>query len=933
MRLDRSFRRTLLLASVLASGLVPLALAQTRPGTPNPNFTGNGTGGTPGSDATATLGQAPGGAIEQIRVRAQRRLVREKNSPSAVTELGTKQIAQVGAQGSIATLLRQAPSVNVYQQGIGNNEPVLSIRGVRGLEVAQTLDGVPMQDLLNGGTGGFLQNILGGRFNLDQISNVSIYPGVAYPNENTFGTIGGTVAYSSLRPSVDPSVEVLGSVGSFGTFQEGVTLNTGQVDGLLGRGDNAPDFMFKYSNEQTKGYIDNTPARFNNFEFATDKPYDDGLSKFQGTILYNTASGLYTPEPIPLPYLQQNGMFSNYPNNIESARQTNQYLSIILKDDTYINDIVSAGLSVFYLHSDNFNEDYGSPELFSPPGVANQYAPQGAAPFIQVPAGFGTQGLFGPGGLWYNPIAYSYNGTALFPPGSTNCPTNIANQWKAYGQTSPCGYNATLNTFSNDSYGIQPRVTITPPAWHGIVNTIQAGALIAKETQPNSPFYVYGSLPVPQTPGNLIPNNVPPGYSNFDGGAQRTIYQGYVQDKIDFLHNTLHITPGATLEGTNSSETGSNIYLGNPPAAGTSISPALLANPYCQAGNFCNYGNYSSTKWDREFLPFLNVTYDLDRILPAARGVSLYGSTGTSALFAPVTDFGPNTTGSPPYASIVHLYEGGVQYDTSKLALRVDYFYQKVDRDFGYFQYQSGPLAGVSSYTNSGQREFKGVEGSAIWQLSHDWQLFGNFSHTLAKYLKTELGFATVQEDQYGIVQRGTPVSGVPDWLSTFGVDYDHRNVIKAGDEFHARFEGQYTGHQPTTYDVNGFFNFGPLSNIPGSLAGSYQYYNTTAGSTTYDPNGGLSPFVIFNLDMNYSLPIKPNGFLKKVDFDLNFLNLFDNKYFAYFYKQISPSSCGTFTSGPFKGQSVSNYGCTPSFADGLPGEPFAVTFTTTVKF
>jgi iron complex outermembrane receptor protein len=200
-------------------------------------------------------------APEEIVVKAQRLLVKEKNSPSAVTELGTAQIAQTGVGGSVATLLRQVPSVYVYQQGIGNNEPVLSIRGVRGLETAQTLDGVPMQDLLNGGTGAYLQNNVGGYFNLDQISNVSVYPGVAYPDQNTFGTIGGTIAYASKRPTDAFGMDVFGSVGSFGTYNEGFTLNSGRLDGPLGTGADAPKVMLQYSNLQTQGFIDNTAAR------------------------------------------------------------------------------------------------------------------------------------------------------------------------------------------------------------------------------------------------------------------------------------------------------------------------------------------------------------------------------------------------------------------------------------------------------------------------------------------------------------------------------------------------------------------------------------------------------------------------------------------------------------------------------------------------
>ena len=864
------------------------------------------------------------GTSQSIIVRAQRRLLRETNSPSAVTELGTAQIAQTGVQGSVATLLRAAPSVYVYQQGIGNNEPVLSVRGLRGLEVAQTLDGVPMQDLLNGGSGSYLQNIIGGRFDLDQISGVSIYPGVAYPDKNTFGTIGGTIAYTSLRPSNERGVDLTGSIGSFGTYNEGITINTGRLDGFLGTGNDAPKVLLKYSNLQTNGFIDYTPAKYNNFEAALDKPYDQGLSMFQATVLYNTANGLVNPEPIPVPYLAQNGLFSNYSPDQEFARQQNDYLSIILKDDTYINDYVNVGLTTFYLNSDSTATDYGNPSIFSAPGVPSSVAVGGAVPFNQTPAGFGQQNDYGPGGDFYQPPVYRYNGATAYPAGSGACPANIAAEYAATGNPSPCGYNAALNITHNDSYGIQPRVVVTLPTYFGVANTIKVGGLAAKETEANSPFFFGGTSIVPQTEGNLS-TNAGGGGTGASGGVQRTIYQGYLQDKIDLIDNTLHLTPGGTLEGTASSFIGNDVYGGTPSAA-------QLANPYCAAGNSCNLGFYKATKWDRDLLPFFNISYDLDKILPAAKGVSLYGSYGESALFAPVTDFSPNLIGGAPSASIVHLYEGGVKYNTSNLVLSVDYFYQKVDRDFGFFTYQSGPLTGDSLYSNAGQREFKGFEGSAIWQVAPQWQLFANFSHTLAKYLATTLDNVTIQEDQFGIVTKGSPVTGVPDWLSTFGVDYSHHDLALRGDNLNIRFEGQYTGKQQTSYDLSGFENIGPIPGVNAKY-GSYLYYSTVVGNTTYDPNGGINPFVVFNLDANYKLPVRNVGPLKTIDFDLNILNLFNNQYFQYYYRQVSPTTCGNFTSGPFKGQPKTSYGCTPQFADGLPGEPFAITFTATAHF
>ena len=873
------------------------------------------------AQTATTTASAPPVVVETVVVKAQRRLIRERNAPSAVTELGSADISQTGIQGSVATLLMTAPSVNVYQQGIGNNEPVLSIRGMRGLETAETLDGVPMQDLLFGGTGAYLSSILGGYYNLDQIDGVSIYPGVAYPDKNTFGTIGGTVAYDSLRPTNQEQIVVTGSAGSFGTYNEGIELDSGKFDSGLGTGDDALKVMAKYSNEQTSGFIDYTPARFNNFEAAFDKPFDDGLSLVQGTLLFNTANGLYNDEPIPLPYLTENGQYSNYPTSEQFARQQNDFLTVILKGDKYVNDYLDVGATAFFERADSVDTTYGNINLFTPPGTPNPWVVGGAALFDQTPDGFGEEGLYGPGssGYFYDPQAYYYNGNTQFPVGSAACPASISNAWTSQGEASPCGYNAELIVSHDHTWGFQPRATITPPDIFGISNTIKLGGMTAQEILPSPKEYLWGTPDVPQTPGNLV--------SGYDGQYQRTIYQGYLQDKVDFLNNTLHITPGITIEGTSSDLEGSKIFAGTPSAS-------LLASSYCTEDDYanpCYFGSYKGTKWDRDYLPFINVAYDFDRILPAAKGLSIYASAAESALFAPVSDFGPNLLQAPPDATIVHMYEAGLDYDTSKVAITADYFYQKVDRDFGFFEYQSGPLAGDEFYDNLGQREIKGFEVSGKYQVTPEIQLFGNASHQLAHYLATSLGFVTVQEDQFGIVVKGTPVTGVPDWISTFGVDYNKKSLLRADDSLDVRFEGHYTGHQYTSYDLTGFQNIGPIAGA--GAYGTYDYYNVTAGATTYDPNGGINPYVLFSLDATYTMPTPGLRYVRELKFNLNVQNMFDQHYYAYYYKQISPNACGNFTSGPFKGQPISDYGCTPEFADALSGEPASVTVTISAKF
>jgi iron complex outermembrane receptor protein len=860
-------------------------------------------------------------ASESVVVKAQRLLLREKNSPSAVTELGQKQIAATGVSGSPSSLLRQAPSVFVYQQGLGDNAPELTVRGLRGLEIATTLDGIPTQDLLAPGAF-YLSNNIGGIFTLNQISGVSIYPGVAYPDKSTFGTIGGTIAYDSKRPTNDFYLDVTGGVGSFGTYTEGFEVNSGAIDSPLGTGDNAAKVLLNYRNFQTQGFIDGTPNRENEMEAAFDKPYDDGLSKFQATVLYNTGVGLIENEPVPLPYLEKNGLFSNYPTNLVSAAERNDYLTVILKNDTYVNDYLTLGLSTFYLRNNNQLTTYGDPRVFPPTGGSGILTVNGASPFINNPAGFGLQnGFYGPGGPFYNP-AYPYNPVLTAPPNSKYCPASVIAKFGTYANT-PCGINSELAVGSSDTYGIQPRASILVPEVYGIANTINIGGLFAKETAPLTRQYLGVTQQVPQTPENLS-GYLPEG---FDGGTQRTIFQGYAQDKIDLLDDTLHLTPGGTVEGTFSSYRGSEVFNG-------------------LTGEFVNY---KANKWDREWLPFFNATYDFDKLLPAAKGLSVYGSFGNSALFAPVGDFGPNTAGPPPYASIVHLYEGGLKYNTSNLLISIDYFYQKVDRDFGFFQFQSGPENGAAEYSGYGQREFKGEEGAITYQLTPNWQLFGNFSHLKATYLTSGFAFDTVAEDQYGTEFKGDPVSGVPDWLANFGVDYAKKSTFLDQDAVNVRVSGTYTGHQYTTYDEDGTayltspnfaalapLNFNGCPGVPNTTGpcSAYTRYNQVTGATVTNTNGGgISPFAVFNLDANYVLPTPYLPVVKKVTFDLNIQNLFDQRYFQYFYSQISPGNCGTFTSGPFKGLAKNNYSCTPQFEDGIPGQPFSVFFTVTARF
>jgi len=821
--------------------------------------------------APADTAPPPPVVKEDILVKAKRLLLKEKNSPSAVTELGAQQIAQEGAMGSTSTLLRQAPSIYVYQSGPGENSPVFSIRGTRSLEVAATLDDIPMQDLLNGGTTGYLGN----RFTLDQIDGVTIYPGVAYPDKNTFGTIGGTLAYTSKQPEDDFHIDVSGSVGSFDTYESSIDINSGRLDGPLGSGDNALKLLVQYSNLQSAGYIQDTPAHYNNTEFNVVKPYDDGLSKFQATILYNTGAGALQGAPTPSPLLDLQGRYSNYPPDQLFEREQDKYLTAYIKNDTYINDAVQLGLNLFYRNSDSASENYENPD------VAYNGSPAGTYPVVNNPYNFYYPDQFGIGpGYYYVPGYLAYD-PALFVNNPKTCPADLAGLGTP-PSASPCGLNAQSSYAHTDSYGIQPHMTLLLP-----YNIIKIGGLIAKETEPTPTSFIWGTPNIPSIKGY---NQFQP--NGYDGGSTRTIYQLYGQDKIDLFDNTLHITPGGTLEGT---------YSANHELDFAIVGNATALEP---DGVITYIPSYKLHKFDRDALPFFNISYDLDKILPQAAGTTFYASYGTSALFAPTNDFGPTVSGGVPYASIVHMYEAGVKYDTSKVLLSADYFYQKVDRDFGFYA-GSGATEGENFYGNSGQREFKGVEAAAAWQITPQWQVFANGSYLLAKYLVTQPTFTTIGEDQYGLALKDQPISGVPAFLANFGVNYSARNVLVDEDGLSVRLSGQFTGSQYTTYDLS------ILQVVPPYPT------SETQGDTVTNLNDKLPAFTIYNLLISYTLPT-PGLPLKHLKFDLNLQNITNERYWQYYYSQIPPVN-GEYLGGAYE--------------DGLPGMPFAATFSITARF
>jgi iron complex outermembrane receptor protein len=771
--------------------------------------------------------------LQKIKVEAKKLLLREKDIPAAVSHITETQIeAENPVMGSIQTVLKQTPSVNAYNQGPGQSAPTLEVRGVRNSELSETLDGIPITDLLDG-SGNYLSNNVGSPISLSQISGVTVLPGVAPPDQQGFGTIGGTIAYTSKEATDERYGELEGGYGSFNTSHFGFNLSTGK----MWDSDDAPRALLMFDQSETNGYVSNTPAHYHDMLFNINKPYDDGLSNIGLTVIYNQGNGLIQSQPSPLPYVQQKYTY-NFPISDGYYEQGGQFLTTILKDHTFINSHLIFDGSLYYIHSESQTQTYTNPQTL----IANQENIDPYLPQIQNPWTFfnamGPTAAADLGSPFYSPGYFTYDPLQFAPPGAD--PTNPNGQAYIYGETSE-------ETFGHSNeIGITPKFTI----FAGEHNTFTVGALLSKESSGGSQ-YIYGSPNMPTIDGY---NSIA-----FGGGAQRTIFMGYAQDKIDILNNKLHLLLGVRATGAYSSNVDfltSGIYF-----------PQKLQN-YSRSGD-----------------PYVGISYDLPAHFTA------YGSFGKAEVFAPVSDYSEGLSGTTtaPGSETVHLYEAGIRYDTPKLYANVDYYYQKVNDAFGFFD---DFLTDEQIFGNPGSEQFRGVEMDAQYQATPELQLFANGSYNQAQYLATYSAFDTVQEDQFGVANKDTPFSNVPDWISNFGFEEDHG-------PFTARFTGQYTGREYKTTDI---LSPNPILN----------------GATITDVNDLNPANVVFNLLLTYKVPVHYHG-LKELTFSLNGQNIFDEHYYEYTYSQYLPvGGC---------------YGCGPSVKEALIGPPTSVTFDVSAKF
>jgi iron complex outermembrane receptor protein len=448
--------------------------------------------------------------------------------------------------------------------------------------------------------------------------------------------------------------------------------------------------------------------------------------------------------------------------------------------------------------------------------------------------------------------------------GCVGAGTNFSDQDFTYDPVAAFGSCAAGESDSaeaahDNTIGITPKLTLFPDDH----NTIVIGGLLAKQTS-GSALYLYGNDEAAQHEEDGVDS------FTLGGGTARTIFSAYAQDTIRLLDNKLQITPGVKVDAAYTDNIQQTVY----------GEDTLTVNGVNKFQNYTKIGGY-----------YLGASYNLpDNFI-------LYGSLGKGSLFAPTNNYsGGLASGIPggtdvPTPEIVHLFEGGLRYDTPRLLLNLDYYYQAIADGFSFYE---DFAQDTQFYGNTVGYLFRGVEGNGKFLITPNFSVFGNFAFDKAEYTKTGPASVTLTQDQFGEAFSGTPLSNVPDWTGLVGAEYDYGPLSLYA-------TGQYTGREYTTYDINAapYGNTCTLNSNPSTVVtcDPTSYDKTTEtlipanvldGATATNTNILNPANFLVNLLFTYKIPVHA-PLLKSLTADLNIQNLFDTHYYSYTFSSENP--------------------------------------------
>jgi outer membrane receptor protein involved in Fe transport len=399
--------------------------------------------------------------------------------------ISAEMVRRASPMQNAQTILATKPSINAYSTGPNGVRSTITFRAFNSGQFSETFDGIPLNDMFNGGATNQASNRNAIPLTLNDISGINIYNGINNPSVNSYNSLGGTINYQPRKPSKILGGSVGMGYGSFGTFQWNALFNTGSIDGFRS--------LFAYNRQTSNGWLQNSGNQNTNYYYAGILPYDHGMSRMSAYVIVNRNVG-YTPHSVPQTLIQQYGYSYQWPLNYSTTSNTDTELTAILGDKSVINRHVILGAKVYVQNNNYHRTSYANP-AFDQSASQPYYLP--------------NQGTGYPFWLSY-PVPPTYDPSAIF--GSTHYGTD----YHLYEDIS-------------NSLGFSPKAQFILPH-----NRVTLGGNVSYGML-HSAEYWYGSYAMPK---------VSQYNSAWDEHDTRLLSSVYIQDNISLLGGKVHITPG-----------------------------------------------------------------------------------------------------------------------------------------------------------------------------------------------------------------------------------------------------------------------------------------------------------------------------------------------------------------------------------------------------
>jgi iron complex outermembrane recepter protein len=231
-------------------------------------------------------------ALKEVVVTAD--IAIDRKTPVAFSNIGTVKLKEELASQDLPMVLNSTPGAYATQQGGGDGDARISIRGFSQRNVAVMLDGIPVNDMENG------QVYWSNWFGLGLVTKTMQVQRGLGSSKISIPSVGGTINILTKGIDSKASFEIKQEAGAGGMFQTTIGFTTGKQKGGWG-------MTGAFSSRKNDGWVDLNYSKALFYFLRIDKEIGKHLISVQGF----GGPQEHGQRPIPIPIVVTDSKFAS----------------------------------------------------------------------------------------------------------------------------------------------------------------------------------------------------------------------------------------------------------------------------------------------------------------------------------------------------------------------------------------------------------------------------------------------------------------------------------------------------------------------------------------------------------------------------------------------------------------------------------------------